>query len=226
MDCVCDTFFRYRSCCRFVCTDASYYASYMDYSDKLLLLTDECYGELRKEYPFLKSSTWCVKSVQLSYWWSFTGTTGVYCPWLGEASVNTDVPVYDLGYTAAHEVAHTMGFAKENECNFLAWLACKSSGQSDYTYSGYLQAYVYCSNALYKADKDLWAEAYANCSEGMIRDLKQSSEYWDAFEGDVQEVSQSLNDSFIKANGVESGTLSYSEMVELMLRYYDKQDVI
>lgn len=193
---------------------------------ELLLLADDCYDNLRSEYPFLKTAVWRVKSVQLSHLWSYTGTTGVYCPWLGEASINTDVPVYELGHTATHEIAHTMGFAKENECNFIAWLACSVSGQPDYTYSGYLEAYVYCINALYKADRELWKKAASSCSEGMIRDLKQSNSYWQSFEGEVKESSQKFNDTFIKVNGVESGVLSYNEMVELMLRYYDKQNML
>jgi len=190
---------------------------------ELLLLADDCYKNLRKDYPFLKTATWRVKSVTLSHWWSYTGYTGVYCPWLGEASINTDTPECDFGHTAAHEVAHTMGFAKENECNFIAWLACAVSQQPDYVYSGHLQAFIYCSNALYKADKELWRDAYAHCSKGVLRDLKQRNDYWDSFEGEVQESSQKFNDSFIKANGVESGVLSYNQMVELMLRYYDSK---
>jgi len=59
----------------------------------------------------------------------------------------------------------------------------------------------------------------------MIRDLKKNSEYWKSFEGEVQEASQKVNDTFIKANGVESGVLSYNQMVELMLRYYDKENI-
>lgn len=193
---------------------------------ELLKLTDDCYEALRRDYPFLKTATWRVKSVKLSHLWSYTGFTGVYCPWLGEASVNTDVPDYELAHTAAHEIAHTMGFAKENECNFIAWLACSVSGQPDHVYSGHLQAFVYCSNALYKADKELWKKAYSNCSAGVIRDIRQNNEYWKSFEGEVQESSQKFNDSFIKANGVESGVLSYNEMVELMLRYYDSKDML
>ena len=190
---------------------------------ELLLLADDCYKNLRDDYPFLKTATWRVKPVLLSHWWSYTGTTGVYCPWLGEASINVDVPDYELGHTVAHEVAHTMGFAKENECNFIGWLACSVSKQPDYVYSGHLQAYVYCSNALYKADKELWRKANADCSDGVIRDLQNNNAYWNSFEGEVEEVSQKINDSFIKANGVESGVLSYNQMVELMLRYYDMQ---
>ncbi len=189
---------------------------------KILELADDSYNNIKEDYLFLKTAVYRVKPVMLSYYWSFTGYTGVYCPWLGEASVNVDVPDYSVPHTAAHEIAHTMGFAKENECNFLAWLACSTSNLPDYEYSGYLQAYIYCSNALYKADKELFKIAYSNCSKGMINDLINHSEYWDKFEGEVMESSQDFNDSFIKVNGVESGILSYDEMVELLLRYYHK----
>ena len=157
----------------------------------------------------------------LSHLWSYTATTGVYCPWTSEANVNTDVPRYSIPHTAAHEIAHTMGLAKENECNFIAWLACSTSGMADFEYSGHLAAYTYCINALYRADRDLWAKATKHCSDGMIRDLKNENAYWDKFEGEVMEASQNLNDSFIKSNRVESGILSYNQMVELLLRYYD-----
>jgi len=193
---------------------------------ELLLLADDGYAALEEEYPFLKAATWRVKPVLLSHWWSYTGITGIYIPWLGEANLNTDVPPNNLGFSAAHEVAHTMGFAKEDECNFLAFLACSAGSQPDYTYSGYLSAFVYCANALYKADKTLWEAAYSNCSAGVLRDLRQNNAYWKQFEGPVQDTSSALNDSFIKANGVESGVLSYDEMVSLLLRYYDKQGVL
>jgi len=194
----------------------------MDKGD-FLELADDCYDNISEEYSFLITGTWRVKSVALSHWWSYTGTTGVYCPWLGEANVNTDVPDSGLGHTAAHEIAHTMGFAKENECNFLAWLACSTSGISDYEYSGYLAAYNYCANALYKADEELWRKACSNLSDGVLLDLIQRGEYWDSFEGEVMESSKAVNDTFIKVNRVESGVLSYNEMVGLMLKYYDKQ---
>jgi len=68
--------------------------------------------------------------------------------------------------------------------------------------------------------------AYQKLSHSVLRDLKNQSEYWDSFEGEVMESSQEFNDAFIKANGVESGVLSYNQMVELMLRYYDKQNLL
>lgn len=187
----------------------------------ILKLADDCYGNIAEEYPFLKTGVRRVKSVMLSHLWSYTATTGVYCPWTSEANVNTDVPEYGIPHTAAHEIAHTMGIAKENECNFIAWLACSTCEMPDYEYSGHLAAYTYCSNALYRADKDLYTKARAHCSKGMLRDLKNENAYWDEFEGEVMESAQSFNDSFIKANRDKNGTLSYNLMVELLLRYYD-----
>ncbi len=188
---------------------------------EILKLADNSYDNLRDEYPFLTTAVWRVKSVALSHQWSYTKTTGVYCPWTSEANVNTDIPPYSIPQTAAHELAHTMGIAKEDECNFIAWLACSTSGMADFEYSGYLAAYTFCSNTLYNADKTLCAKAKAHCSEGMLRDLRNKNAYWDAFEGEVAEVSQEVNDTFIKVNRDENGILSYGLMVELLLRYYD-----
>ena len=188
---------------------------------EILKLADNCYDNIRKDYPFLKTGVWRVKSVALSPLWSYTATTGVYCPWTSEANVNTDVPDFSIPHTAAHEIAHTMGIAKENECNFIAWLACSTSGLADYEYSGYLTAYTYCINALYNADKDLYTQAKSHCSEGMLRDLKSNYDYWDKFKSEVMEASQNFNDSFIKANRDKNGILSYNLMVELLLKYYD-----
>lgn len=192
----------------------------------ILRKADDCYHNLKVEYPFLSTAVWRVKPVLLSHQWSYTGTTGVYCPWLAESNVNVDITAGELPHTAVHEIAHTIGFAKENECNFLAWLACSESGMTDFEYSGHLQAFIYCANALYKADKELWKEAYSNCSAGVRRDIVRQNEYWDSFKGEVMESSQEFNDTFIKANRVESGVLSYDQMVELMLRYYDKHGML
>ncbi len=186
-----------------------------------LLTADDCYHNLKTTYPFLRTGVWRVKPVALSRFWSYTGYTGVYCPWLGEVSVNVDMPQSSIYYTATHEIAHTMGFAREDACNFFAFLACSTSDIPDAVYSGYLSAFVYCYNALYAYDPALCADVRAVCSDGVFRDLKQRNTYWKQFEGEVMTSSQDFNDAFIKVNGVESGVLSYNQVVSLILRYYD-----
>lgn len=191
-----------------------------------LRAADDCYKNLRVRYPFLVSGVWRVKSVALSHQWSYTGYTGVYCPWLSEVSINTDTPVSEWGHTAAHEIAHTMGFAREDACNFVAYLACVTSDNPDFVYSGYLAAFTYCANALYDYDKDAYRTVYLTLSDGVRRDLKQRNSYWKQFSGQVMDSSQSFNDAFIKANGVESGILSYDEAVSLILQYYDTNEIL
>ncbi len=190
---------------------------------KTLRKADDGYRALKNEYPYLRAAVWQVKPVALSHLWSYTGYTGVYCPWLGESSVNVDITPAEIGHTATHEIAHTAGFAKEDECNFLGYLACVHSGDPDYLYSGYLLAMNYCNNALYDYDKDLYKEVITYCSDGVRRDLNKQRTYWKQFEGPTQDKSQELNDTFIKVNGVEEGVFSYGQVVRLLLRYYDQQ---
>lgn len=190
--------------------------------NEILLLADDTYDKINVEYPFLTTAVWQVKPVMLSHLWSYTGYTGVYCPWLLESSVNVDTPVFDIPHTAAHELAHTMAFAKENECNFLSYLACINSEQPDFIYSGLIEAYIYIANALYAADYEMWADAFnKNCSEKFIRDLNKHNAYWASFKGEVMEKAEEFNDTFIKVNGDKNGVLAYDLMVELVLRYYD-----
>jgi hypothetical protein len=204
-----------------VAEDADGYMQLTGSVSTALLQADNCYDTIKETYPFLKSGVWRVKPVLLSRYWSYTGYTGVYCPWLGEASINIDMPQSSLYYTATHEIAHTMGFAREDACNFIAFLACTTSDIPDAVYSGYLSAFVYCYNALYAYDPALCEVVRKACSDGIFRDLKQRNTYWKQFEGDVMTSSQDFNDTFIKVNGVESGVLSYDQVVSLILQYYD-----
>ena len=189
---------------------------------KTLYAANDCYAKLYDDYPLLRGTVWFPKPVLHSRLWSYTGIEGVYCPIFCESNVNIDIPDFDIPFTAAHELAHTRGFAYEDECNFFAFLACSASDSADYRYSGYFSAYIYCANALYKYDKDMWKEVYAHCSDGMKRDIKARNAYWKQFEGEVMNASQKANDTFIKSQGDKRGSLSYGEAVRLILGYYEK----
>ena len=183
---------------------------------------DDGYRALDDDYPVLWGGVWRAKPVLLSHWWSYTGIAGMYFPLLAEANVNTDMPDSEIPATAAHELAHTRGFAREDECNFFAYLACIQNDSADIRYSGYLLAYVYCSNALYDYSPAMWEEAAAHLSDGVRRDLAQRSAYWRSFEGEVQQASTSVNNAFIQAQGDEDGVLSYDRVVGLIVGYHEK----
>ncbi len=181
------------------------------------------YERLTEEYPFLWTSVWRQKPVMLSEPWSYTGITGVFFPFLAECNVNTAQPDYAIPFTAAHESAHSRGVAFENECNFLAFLSCINSEYPEYRYSGYMEAFVYCSNALYDYDEELWSGTQQYLTDGMYLDFGLMNKYIDDHKGKVNEVSQDINDTFIKAQGVPDGDLSYDRVTELILAYYAKE---
>ncbi len=180
------------------------------------------YEPLVKEYPFLWSSVLRQKPVMLSEAWSYTGITGMYFPFFVESNVNIAQPDYAIPYTAAHESAHSRGIAFENECNFLAFLSCINSEYPEYRYSGYMEAFKYCSNDLFAYDKELWAQTRQYCTPGMILDFTEYNTYFDAHKGEVMDVSENINDTFISVQGVPDGVLSYDRVTELILAYFQK----
>ena len=56
---------------------------------------------------------------------SRTEITGIFIPFTMEANVNVDIPDYSLGSTMCHELAHLHGFIREDEANYISYLACK-----------------------------------------------------------------------------------------------------
>lgn len=182
------------------------------------------YRDIEKQYPYLNTAVSRQKPVLLSEPWSYTGIVGVYCPFTVECNVNTAQADYGIPFTAAHESAHSRGVAFENECNFLAFLSCINSSYAEYRYSGYMEAFVYCSNALYGYSREMHKDIQQYITPGMYLDFHAMNEYISSHEGDVMDASLDINDNFIKAQGVPDGGLSYDRVTELILAYYADAD--
>ena len=150
----------------------------------------------------------------------YTGITGIYSPFTGEANVNIASPDYYLPFTTLHEMAHQRGYASEDEANFIAYIVGINHKDIDYIYSSYIMGLKYTSRALSEVDREILVEMNGEISDDVLRDLAQSSAFWKQYEGKVNEVSDNMNNTYLKANGVASGTESYGEMVNLLLTYY------
>lgn len=189
-----------------------------------VLTNTNCFYEvLQSEYDFLYGSVNRVKDVLISPLWSYTGITGMYMPLFAEANVNTDIPESELYMTAAHELAHTKGFARENECNFWAYLACMQSKDTDARYSAYLFAYRCLSAELYKQDRVLYQAAAVILSQEVRADICESYEYWQAHSGIISDAGEQINDTFIKAQGQADGIASYNRAALLIAAYEIRQ---
>ena len=165
------------------------------------------------------------KPVLLSHLWSYTGITGLYNPLWVEANVNIDQPAYLLPAAASHEIAHTLGFAREDEAGFISFLTGIAHPDPDYRYSSYADATIRLLNSLAAVDPGLYQETASQVGDGVWRDIAAANDYWQQFEGPVQETSNSINDAYLKANLQTDGVHSYGRMVDLLLAWYEKNQL-
>lgn len=177
----------------------------------------EVYNSLQSDYPTLRSGYGQPKAVHFSKYMSYSQITGVFFPFTYEANVNSDVPEFTLPATMCHELTHLRGYMREDEANFIAYLACKKSDSAEFKYSGLMLAFAHTANALYKESPDTYYASYARLDESVKIDLRAKSVYWKQFEGVVAEISDTVNDTYLKINNQSDGTKSYGRMVDLLL---------
>lgn len=162
------------------------------------------------------------KPVILSELMCYTGIAGIYFPFTGEANVNINVPYPNLPSTVTHEMAHQRGYAKEDEANFIAYIASISNPYIEFQYSGTLLALTYSINSLYKEDIESFEKIENNFSEGLLRDLNYINSFWRKYEGPIEKASTDINNAYLKANNQKEGIKSYGKMVDLLIAFYNK----
>lgn len=170
--------------------------------------------------PNLSGNYSNAKYVMSSKLMCYTGITGIYFPFTGEANVNIAIPDIYIPSTTLHEMAHQRGYASEDEANFIAYLASINHADIDFKYSGYILALNHTANALYSVDYDTYFTLSKNISEDVLDDLRNNRDFWDKYEGKIDDISNEINNTYLKANGVSEGVKSYGKMVDLLLTYY------
>ena len=156
----------------------------------------------------------------LSELMNYTHITGVYSYFTGEANIDIAFPDYTIPFTAAHELAHQRGIAREDEANFIAFLVCTESDDPYIRYSGYLYVYNYVASALYKTDYELYKSAYFSLPEDIRLEKIAYSKFFDKYRDSVaSNVSETVNNTFLTIQGT-AGTISYDMVTDLAVRYY------
>lgn len=180
----------------------------------------EVFDGIYDEFPCLVMEDHVPKGVRFSTALSAMDFTGFYFPFTGEANLNIDSPACYLPSTIAHEMAHQRGIASEQECNFIAIAASTTAQSPAYRYSGWLMGFTYLSNALYRADQEVWKQVRVLLPDTVVADLRDNSAYWAEFEGPVNDAAQKVYDSFLKSSGESRGTQSYGTVVDMLMAYY------
>lgn len=191
-----------------------------------MLQLDDTFGQeameamkaLGEKYPALAGYYPRPKPVLFSKVLSYQFTMGVYSAFTMEANYNKDMPVYSLPDTMCHELSHLKGFMREDEAEFIAYLACRSSNHPAFRYSGAMEAFGYAMNAFYKeAGSEAYFEIYNKLDPEVIKERQAKDAWWKQYEGPVKEISNKATDVYLKANNQTDGMKSYGRVVDLLL---------
>ena len=194
-------------------------------SDKAALTADILQNQ--KNIPHFITGKSKIKTINIkpslySRIMSDTGILGYYNPFTSEVQFNPHLPDTYIPFTLAHESAHQIGFAREQEANFIGFLIGKNAENPDLKYS---TDYFVLKNLLnYYADKnpDYVRRILQKYPTGMKRDRLNEKAFAKRHEGWLDRFFGISNDLFLKSNKQE-GSVTYSYFINLLIQY--EQDV-
>ena len=163
------------------------------------------------------------KKIKFSKFMSQQYLAGVYFPFSMEANYNKEMYIANNPFVICHELSHLKGTIYEDEANFIGYLACINSDDKFFQYSGYLSVLYYIESAMVHPCDDVDVELYV-----YLDDIFLKQETWEEVEEEaifdtetVDVISDAFTETNLQLNGIEEGVISYSKVVDLLLKYYD-----
>jgi hypothetical protein len=194
----------------------------LDKKRRLFTEAKKAYQLASAKYSFLTYHPASVKPSLFSYFGNYLGFQGYYNPFSGEAQVNTTVPRFLEPFVTAHEIGHQVGYARENEANFAAFLACHSSPSAGIKYSMYFDLYNYAIREVSKRDTALARRFQQKLHPQVIADFKELRDFFRQYQNPVEPIIMWGYGHFLKANNQPAGKETYNEVVSWLVAYYKK----
>jgi len=196
----------------------------MPYNKKeLLSKVTNGYNELEQKFTHLKYKPNSVKLSIYSLPLTYMGFSGYLNPFTNEAQVDGMIPLYKYPTTSCHEVAHQIGYAAENEANFIGCLAAINNEDIYFKYSGYIFALRHCLNEIYHRDVGCYEDLVEDMNKGILKNYQESYNFWVSYQNPLEPIFKSTFNSFLKANNQEKGIESYSYAVALFVNYFENE---
>ena len=122
-----------------------------------------------------------------------------------------------------HEIAHQLGYAKENEASFVAFLACKNSGDNNFLYSAYFEMY---RDALFECrltpNKEMTEMISKNIHPRVRWDIRDLRLYLLRNQNFIEPFMSGAYDSYLKLNNQPKGKATYNEVIAYLVAYMKK----
>ncbi|MFT4202709.1 MAG: DUF3810 domain-containing protein [Chitinophagaceae bacterium] len=182
----------------------------------------QAYDSVCKTYPFLQYRHNSVKASLFGRMGNYMGYTGYYNPFSGEAQVNMATPPVVLPAVICHEMAHQLGYATEDEANFVGYLAASYSQDKVFVYSIYLDLYRYAADELYFRDSVQYFQTSTFLDTLVRKDIYDIRMFYLPYRTRMQKVINVVYGQYLKANNQPQGLETYSDVVSLLVAYERK----
>lgn len=149
---------------------------------------------------------------------NFTGILGYYNPFTAEAQYNSKLPSSFIPFTLAHESSHQLGFAREQEANFVGYLVGIDSENLDLRYSTEYFTLKSLLRFIVEDDPAFVKSVISNYSPGMKRDRLYERSFILRHQGWLDDFFGFTNNLFLQSNQQE-GSVTYSYFIDLLLNY-------
>ncbi len=188
-------------------------------------ITQNGYDNLKQVFPHLEYQPKSVKKSLFSYPLTYMGFSGYLNPLTNEAQVDAIIPIYKFPTTTAHEIAHQLGYAAENEANFIGALATINNDDIYFKYTGYTFGLRFCLNEIYRRDEALYETIVETVNKGILKNYKEVRDFWEAHQNPTEPLFKLFYSNFLKANSQEKGMESYSYVVALLVNYFENESL-
>lgn len=188
---------------------------------ELIALAPKGYDQLSKEYPNLTYWPSSLKRSIYSLPLTYMGFSGYLNPFTNEAQIDGLIPTYKYPTTTSHEIAHQLGYAAENEANFIGAMAAMKHDNIYFNYSGYSFALRHCLNDVYLRDPKTYEELLLKIHIGVLKNYEEARLFWQSYENISETFFKNTYSGFLMANNQKGGIESYSYVVALLVNYFD-----
>lgn len=181
------------------------------------------YKKASLQFPFLTYRYPSIKPSLYSSIGHFFGFTGYYNPFSGEAQVKTSIPFFLKPFVISHEIAHQLGYAKENEANFVAFLIGKNANDAETRYSLYFELFNYVLlDYAAAAGKESTNELKKGLHPLVIKDRDVLKNYFLRTKNGLQPWILRFYDRFLKLNNQPKGAATYNDIIAWLIAYQKK----
>lgn len=178
----------------------------------------------RTGFPVVSPSS--IKASLFGKLGNYMGYSGYYNPFSGEAQLNTAIPDFLIPFVACHEMAHQAGYAKENEANFVGFLAARQSTDSSILYSSYFSMFLYANGQLRRLDSAAARENMDRLLPAVKKDIQVYREYLTSYDNPLGDFVDAFYNQFLRMNQQPAGTATYSRVVLWLHAVYVKEKTL